>query len=135
VLSRALIVKLIHEFCGSDEKAEQRKKLDQLEQDLYQTTTKDVTGSLTFDWREAAKGTLKLGISMLPVVGGSFAELWKQFSSDGLGDAQGILSALQKDRAKVHRDRIHFLDQFQDTFSQLVREHTTEDQRLNNIFI
>ena len=122
VLSRALVMTLVRRLraVSTDLAAEDSEALDQLEQQLYHDRTRDVTGSLTLDWREAAKCSLKLGVSMLPVVGGSFSELRKQLTGDAASDLQGVLGALRRDKTRLHAERIRHLDAFQDAFADLV---------------
>ena len=105
-------------------------KLDDLELHLYQDTNRNQEGELTLDWRDALKGTLKVGISMLPVVGGSLSEIVKQFDAKSAGGVNDLVKSLKRAQVQVHRERYRHLDEFQDTFTRLLDPLTHARKRL-----
>ena len=86
-IRRALLMRVLQELKTKDktdeEKTDKEKKLDQdltdLQDSLYQEVHREEMGDLRFDWgkaaKGAAKGTLKLSLSMLPVVGNNLTRL------------------------------------------------------------
>ena len=126
-LSRALIANLIALL---KESGDVDTALDELEMNLYCDTTRLQEGNLTFDWRQAAKGTLKIGLSLLPVVGGGLTELVKQFDAKANGGVDDLLKGLKREQVNMHRDRIKAIDGFQQTFAQLISQMTSDSQRL-----
>jgi len=128
-LQRALIQRIIDELRGCEDQ-KSSNKLDDLELHLYQDTTRDQEGEITLDWRQALKGSLKLGVSMLPVVGGGLSEIVKQFDAKGAGGVDDLVKSLKREQVKLHRDRYRFLDEFQTTFTTALAPLTRRQKRL-----
>jgi len=130
-LSRALIQRVIDEL-RQEVKAnkEASATLEDLELHLYQDTDREQEGELTLDWRGALKGTLKLGLSMLPVVGGGLAEIAKQFDAKGAGGVEDVIRSLKRERVELHRERYQHLDEFQEAFARVLAPLTAAGKRL-----
>jgi formylglycine-generating enzyme required for sulfatase activity len=116
-----------------------QRRLDDLQASLYRDVDREELGAVEIDWGKAAKGTLKLGLSMVP-----FLPALETFI-DTLGDKDkpagavgapknainDLVDTFKRQRLTVHRDRVRFLDQFQEEFSKLVKRRLpAEDSRL-----
>ena len=130
-LSRALIQRVIDELRQEVQADEQASAtLKDLELHLYQDTDREQEGELTLDWRGALKGTLKLGLSMLPVVGGGLAEIAKQFDAKGAGGVDDVIKSLKREKVELHRERYQHLDEFQEAFARVLAPLTAAGKRL-----
>ena len=113
-------------------------ELDDLQTSLYRDVDREETGSFEFDLKAAAKGTLKLSLSSVPL----FSEILKQIpglesSSDDTKKAKAsssgldeLFSAFGRKRLEIHRDQVQFLDQFQKRFGELVAKRIEKGSRL-----
>lgn len=115
-----------------------RKDLDDLQASLYRDMDREETGSLELDWKEAAKGSIKLGLSflpLLPAITGIMNQLGNQDKGGkGLGTPKDavdhLVDAVKRQRNEIHRDHVKFLDQFQKNFEKLVEERVPNGQQL-----
>ena len=118
--------------------ADERQHLDDLQASLYRDVDREEVGSLELDWGQAAKGTLKLGLSLfplLPALGEFLDKIGKQDKPSGVVGApkdaiNHLVEMFKRERVQIHRDRVQFLDQFQERFSGLVTRLLPEDSRL-----
>jgi predicted KAP-like P-loop ATPase len=133
VLWRALLLSALEAMRPPEDQEDQElnQELDDLQTSLYRNVDREETGSLEFDWHEAAKGTLKLGLTFLPLV----PQFMEQFSdSKKTGPTKdavdNLVKTFKRERVKIHRDQVQFLEQFQDRFSKLIKSRLPSEQRL-----
>jgi hypothetical protein len=117
-----------------------RQELDDLQASLYRDVDREEAGSLEIDWGQAAKGTLKLGLSMVPLLLPAVQTVIDALDP-GKKSAPGVVGApkdaithlvdtFKRERIAIHRDHVQFLDQFQDRFSALLGRVLPAQSRL-----
>jgi formylglycine-generating enzyme required for sulfatase activity len=122
-----LVLKTVRKEIPSDAVAA-LKKLDDLEASLYRDVDRREAGGVTIDWDKAAKGVAsgltRLTLSLVPGVGTFLAktaeEAQKQLSGGALDT---LFDAVQRKQREIHREHIESLEQFQQGFAELLREH------------
>jgi formylglycine-generating enzyme required for sulfatase activity len=115
-----------------------RQYLDDLQASLYRDVDREEAGSLELDWGQAAKGTLKLGLSLLPLLPTVESFINAIGGKDKPPSVTGapkdaiahFVDTFKREYIKVHRDRVQFLDQFQERFRELVTRLLPADSRL-----
>ncbi|HEY4722297.1 MAG TPA: P-loop NTPase fold protein, partial [Anaerolineae bacterium] len=116
------------------------KKLGDLESSLYHDVDRSEVGGVTFDWGTAAKGAAsgltRLTLSLVPGVGTFLAktaeEAEKQLSG---GTLDSLFDAVQRKRQEIHREHIASLEQFQQGFAELLKDHFVSKDRRLVVFI
>jgi predicted KAP-like P-loop ATPase len=109
-----------------------------LQASLYRDVDREEVGCVEIDWGQAAKGTLKLGLSLVPLLPalGNFIDALgdKDKPASVTGAPKDALTHLvetfKRERITIHRNRVQFLDQFQKTFSDRVERFLPEGSRL-----
>jgi formylglycine-generating enzyme required for sulfatase activity len=147
VLWRALLLSVLEALRPSPSKGSKKlsekdeklvKELDDLQDSLYRDVDREEAGSIEIDWKEGAKGTLKLGFSFLPLLlgpaGGFISALGGNEKTGIVGAPKDaidhLVSMFKRERIKIHQDHVQFLDQFQKKFSGLVKSCIPEGGRL-----
>lgn len=136
-LWRVLLLSALEALRDNAPEADQQY-LDDLQASLYRDVDREEAGSLELDWGQAAKGTLKLGLSLLPLLPAveSFINAFggKDKSPSVTGAPKDAIAhfvdTFKREYIKVHRDRVQFLDQFQEKFRELVTRLLPADSRL-----
>jgi hypothetical protein len=107
---------------GAPEDAQQH--LDDLQASPYRDVHREEAGSLEIDWSGAAKGAIKLGLSLVPLL--QTPTLGDVITALGGNDKAPknaithLVDTFKRERLKIHRDRVQFLEQCQEQFSVLV---------------
>lgn len=115
--------------------------LDDLQASLYRDVDREESGGIEIDWREATKGTFKLGLSMLPILpqiadaGETLKKLFdgakgKDATEGAKKAADHLANMFKAQRTLIHRDHVQFLDQFQTNFQKVVNRCLPEKGRL-----
>lgn len=137
-LWRAMLLRVLDALrptAKGDSKLE--KSIEVLEQSLYRDIEWKEKGGLTIDWPKLAKagagGALKLSFAFVPGAS-TLAEAVKAAQGaigkgDVAGDVSAFAEAFQRDRIVHHQSQLKYIDQFQNEFSRLVRQHFAK-QRL-----
>ena len=135
-LWRALLVEAIEALRQKSEDTEDdtkaNKPLDDVLASLYRDVDREEASGVQIDWGNVAKGSLRLGVSMIP----AFSELSKLIpgmSSKTDPDKTAIdalVAAFGRERTKIHRDQVRFLDQFEGEFRKLVTEKLQPGENL-----
>ncbi|HEX6047541.1 MAG TPA: P-loop NTPase fold protein [Pyrinomonadaceae bacterium] len=133
-LWRALLLRVL-DALRPDERDQSKKVLrdsiEQLEQRLYRDVEWKEKGGLSIDWpkltKSGASGALKLSFAFVPGVS-TLAECVKAAQNaigkgDVAGDVAAIAEAFQRDVIVHHRTQLKHIEQFQDEFSKLVKQH------------
>ncbi len=133
-LWRALLLSALEELRGDPEQED--RELDDLQASLYRDVDREEAGSWEIDWREGAKGTLKLGLSFLPLLPALSEGILRKLGTnekDPTGmpkDAVGhLINMFKRERIRIHRDRVQFLKDFQNRFGELVQKRIPEGMR------
>ena len=116
------------------------KKLDDLEASLYRDVDRQEAGGVTLDWEKTGKaavsGLTRLTLSLVPGIGTFLAktaeEAQKQLSG---GTLDSLFDAVQRKRREIHREHIESLEQFQQGFAELLKEHFLRKDRRLVVFI
>ncbi|MBI2951789.1 hypothetical protein HYY27_06840, partial [bacterium] len=87
VLWRALLLSALDALRGDPEQED--RELDDLQTSLYRDVDREEAGSVEIDWREAAKGTVKLGLSFLPFLPSLAEGFIRQIGGDKKTDVTG----------------------------------------------
>jgi formylglycine-generating enzyme required for sulfatase activity len=136
-LWRVLLLSAL-ETLRADAPGDEQQHLDDLQASLYRDVDRQEAGSLEIDWGQAAKGTVKLGLSLIPLLPalGDFIDAFgaKQKAPGVTGAPKDAVNHLvdtfKRELINIHRDRVQFLDQFQKTFSDLVDRLLPAQSRL-----
>ncbi|MEE8389936.1 MAG: P-loop NTPase fold protein, partial [Anaerolineae bacterium] len=88
---------------------------------LYTDVQRTETGSIKIDWPKLGKGTLSLGLSLIPTPG-TFLEV-AQLLQGETGALEDIISAFDRGRTEIYRRQLTLLEEFQGGFAHLVREY------------
>lgn len=126
-LWRALLLLVLAEVGAAipPEEREEHQKLDDLRNALYRTVDREELGKVEIDAEKLlgglAKGAVRIGLSFIPsaqVLADLVAGLQEKA---GAGASDDLLSAIRRERTKIHVDQVQFLEQFQENFEQLVK--------------
>ncbi len=114
--------------------------LDDLEASLYRTVEREEVGGVTIDWDKLLKGSVMgithLSLSALPGVGSVLGKMMEQAQEQITGDdLSTIFEAIQRERRQVYRQHIQSLEQFQQSFEQLVKAQVLDKNRQLVVFI
>ncbi|MCX9011594.1 MAG: pentapeptide repeat-containing protein [Candidatus Methanoperedens sp.] len=134
---RALLMRVLEELKSEAKKEyneDLKKVLDDLQTSLYHEVYREELGTLTFDWGKAAKGTFKLGISVLPVIGGNLTKLVEK-SANEKEAINNILDSLQREKKTINIEKVQFLEEFQSRFEKIIDEHYVKKNKRAVIFI
>lgn len=114
-----------------DAKPELKNTIVRLEQSLYRDVEWEEKGGLTIDWPQLVKagagGALKLSFSFVP--GLSTLVKAVEAAQQGIGggkiaeDVSDVAQAFQRDLVVHHQSQLRHIEQFQNEFARLVRQH------------
>ncbi|HLB69908.1 MAG TPA: pentapeptide repeat-containing protein [Candidatus Methanoperedens sp.] len=105
--------------------------LDKLQTSLYQEINREELGSYFIDWGKAAKGTFKLVLKALPVIGKGLAELIEKGSDVN----EDLFDAIQRQKKIINVKKVQFLEEFQKSFETLINTHFIKKDKSVVIFI
>jgi formylglycine-generating enzyme required for sulfatase activity len=127
------------------EELPQRKKkvaqdLDDLQASLYREVDREEIGAVIVDWEKMASGAVgmftRLSLGLIPGLGGPLAKMAEAAQKKLSGeDVDKLLSAVQRERRKVHRDHVRSMEQFRDNLENVVRTHVQKAGHLLVVFI
>jgi len=107
-----------------DDKTEDIEQLENLELALYQPVDQEKIGGMTVEWgklgRGLAESVVQVGLSFMP--GGTvITDLLKELRDKDRTEQAVIkaLTAIHRERVKVHIEHIRFLEQFREHFKNL----------------
>ncbi len=105
--------------------------LDNLQTSLYQEINREELGSYFIDWGKAAKGTFKLVLKALPVIGKGLTELIEKGSDVN----EDLFDAIQRQKKIINVKKVQFLEEFQKSFETLINTHFVKKDKSVVIFI
>ncbi|MBN1932718.1 MAG: SUMF1/EgtB/PvdO family nonheme iron enzyme [Desulfobacterales bacterium] len=141
-LWRALLLKVLGSLKAAIEEQDEKdalSKMEDLETSLYRSVEREKVGGVQIDWGKLAAGAgqsgLQIGLSFIPGAK-MLADLLKALKDKGeKSAAENLLSAIHRERSKLHIEQVQFLDQFQDKFRSLVNEHIVKKNRCLVVFV
>ncbi|MBE0523929.1 MAG: pentapeptide repeat-containing protein [Methanosarcinales archaeon] len=128
-IRRALLMRVLQELKTNienvEEKTENEIKLDQelsdLQTSLYHEVNREELGNLNFDWGKAAKGTFKLSLSLIPVIGSNITKLLEKGTNEEA--IINILESIQREKKTVNIKKIQFMEEFHNNFQNIIRKY------------
>jgi formylglycine-generating enzyme required for sulfatase activity len=116
------------------------ERLSDLQLALYEPVDLEKIGGLTVEWgklgRGAAESAVQVGLSFVP--GGTvIADLLKELRDKNKSEQaiSKVLSAVHRQRIKVHIDQVRFLEQFREQFETLANEYLVKKNLRLIIFV
>jgi formylglycine-generating enzyme required for sulfatase activity len=124
----------------SDENQKALTELDDLQTTLYNSVDREEVGRVTVDWSKMVKGSVlgmtHLTISLLPGLGPALSKMLEKAQQQISGDDLSmIFDAIDRERSQIHIEQIQFLEQFQDRFRDLVKQHVVAKGRRLIVFV
>jgi formylglycine-generating enzyme required for sulfatase activity len=123
-----------------EDKVEDIERLDNLQTALYQPVDLEKIGGLTVEWgklgRGAAESAVQVGLTFVP--GGTvIADLLKELRDKNKTEQalSKVLTAVHRERAKVHIDQVKFLEQFREQFEVLTNEYLVKKNLRLIVFV
>jgi len=99
-------------------------RLQDLQASLYRDVDRDKLGGVEIDWSklvsETARGVVKLSLSFIPG-GATLQQLAEGLKGQGEKQAESLLSAIHREKVRLHEDQAQSLEQFQDRFGEAVK--------------
>lgn len=142
-LWRALVLRVLGEVrsiveknsLNNKKKEEWYRSFDDLEASLYRVVERDELGEVRIEPEKMIKGAgkmlLHLGLRMVPAIGQHLPKLIEKGDEElASGDVEMLFDAIKREKQKIYRDHIQHLEQFQQTFASLIREHLPQGHRL-----
>jgi len=129
-IRRALLMRVLEELKtrGEDDekKSEKEKKLDQeltdLQTSLYHEVNREELGDFNFDLGKAAKGTLKLSLSLVPVIGSNLTKLIEKGANEEEA-IKDILESVQREKKAINIKKIQFMEEFHNKFEKIIEDY------------
>ncbi len=114
------------------------QQLEDLRNSLYRAVEREELGGLEVDWGKlatgVAEGSLKIGLSLLPVVG-TLTKMAEELEKGGATATGKIIEAIHRERSLLHIDQVQFLEQFQDKFRELVDRYVVQKKHRLVVFV
>jgi uncharacterized protein YjbI with pentapeptide repeats len=132
VIWRALLMRVLEELKTKGENKKLDEKLDELQTSLYKEVYREELGAITLDWGKAAKGTLRLSLSLLPYIGDSFNKLVDKVDNETLNT---LSEAVQRKKIITNIERVQFMEQFHSRFKAIIKEYLIKQNKRAVIFI
>ena len=128
-IRRALLMRVLEELKtnskNDEKKSEEEKKLDQeltdLQTSLYHEVNREELGDIKFDLGKATKGTLKLSLSLLPVIG-NLTKLIETGANEGEA-IKDIWESIQKEKKTINIKKIQFMEEFHNNFEKIIENY------------
>lgn len=114
---------------SKEENQETLRKLDNLKSTLYRSLELEKIGGVTIDLpklgAEMAQGAVQIGLSFIPPLA-QLTKLVEELQKDAAGNLTGdAVDAIRRERTKIYIDQVRSLEQFQQTFSEVVKAYVT----------
>lgn len=109
----------------STEAKRAQAELSDLETALYRAIDREQAGGVQIDWGKlglgVAEGAVQIGLAFIPG-GNVLADIVKELRNEKHTEAAAakLVSAIHRERSKIHIEQVQFLEQFQDRFRRLV---------------
>ncbi|MEM8485425.1 MAG: SUMF1/EgtB/PvdO family nonheme iron enzyme [Bacteroidota bacterium] len=145
-LWRALILRVLDtvrrleiEKETAKQKKAREKRFDTIERSLYHAIEVEKPGEVQFNWGKMAQGAgqavLRMGLSMVPLVGPLLPALLKGDKTPTENELKTLFETIESERYKEHRERMRSLEEFQDAFGTLIKETLRDTGRKLVVFI
>ena len=108
------------------------KTIEDLQASLYQNIYREELGNIEFKPEKALKGTLKLGISALPIMA-NINNLIKDM--DGKNGLEDLLETLQREKTIKHIKQVQSLEEFEYRFRDIIENYYVKRNKRAVIFI
>ncbi len=131
-LWRAFLLSILSALKATAEKQGQPvEEYEKLQSLLYRDMEVEKLGGVTIDLAQLggtlAKGLVQLSLSFIPGIS-TLTKLVEELQSGAAGSADSATAAIQREKTKIYIEQIQFLEQFQDKFRDLVREHVAPNR-------
>jgi iron(II)-dependent oxidoreductase len=137
VLWRALLLQVLNcleSLEGVEESEEDKQKIADWKQRLYEDVEREELGEFTFELTKAGKGVLKLGLGLLPAAP-LFRKLLSAWQAEPSTFVDDLVGAFGRQRTQMHERKVQFLEEFQEGLARLVREHVGSKGELLVAFV
>ncbi|MGC9400345.1 MAG: SUMF1/EgtB/PvdO family nonheme iron enzyme [Anaerolineae bacterium] len=94
------------------------QRIQDWESQLYADVDRTERGSLEIDWPQLSKGALKIGLSLMPSPT-NVLELLKVLNGE-TSSLENVVQAFKREEIRIHRGRLHLLEEFRSGFARLV---------------
>ena len=109
------------------------KKIEYLQTSLYRDVYREDIGSLEFKPGKAIKGTIKLGLSAVPMIKETTEKLLKNV--DDHNSLEDLLDSIQREKKIECIEKVQFMEQFQQRFENIIENYYYKKDKKVVIFI
>jgi len=109
------------------------KKIEYLQTSLYRDVYREDIGNLEFKPGKAIKGTIKLGLSAVPMIKETTEKLLKNV--DDHNSLEDLLDSVQREKKIECIEKVQFMEQFQQRFENIIENYYYKKDKKVVIFI